>query len=321
MCVIITPDFCTVFVAIIIKIHLCPPLVTILTNTYRSASHLFIDGSSLLSQEGTTQGDPLAMPMYAISITPVIRQLMGLTRQVWYADDAAAGGGLLHLRDWWSGLLSFGRHFGYHVNAAKTWLVVKQGYLAQARHIFDGTGIQITSAGRPYLGAPLGSWDFIADYTQDHVSQWVQGLFHLSSFAATQPHAAFAVLVHGFLSKLNYYLRATPNIDDLLSPLELAICHKFLPTVIPHPPNDIEQELFSLPISLGELGICDPYSTSGESYKFSYELSRPLVNLILQQCDSLPHDVIDSQCFIFKQLSQAKHQSQVVIAESVLARC
>ena len=60
---------------------------------------------------------------------------------------------------------------GLHVNAAKTWLVVKQGYLAQAQRIFDGTGIQIMSAGRPYLGAPLGSRDFIADYTQDRVSQ------------------------------------------------------------------------------------------------------------------------------------------------------
>ena len=39
----------------------------------------------------------------------------------------------------------------------------------------------------------------------------------------------------------------------------------------------------------------------------------------IQQCDSLPHDVIDSQCFILKQLSQAKHQSQVVTAMSVLA--
>ena len=52
--------------------QLCPPLATILTNTYRSASSLFIDGTSLLSQELTTQGDPLAMPMYAISVVPVI---------------------------------------------------------------------------------------------------------------------------------------------------------------------------------------------------------------------------------------------------------
>ena len=60
--------------------HLCPPLATILTNTYQSASYLFIDGSSLLSQEGTTQGNPLAIPKYTIGIVLVIRQLTGLAR-------------------------------------------------------------------------------------------------------------------------------------------------------------------------------------------------------------------------------------------------
>ena len=39
------------------------------------------------------------MPMYAISVVPVIQQLMGMARQVWYADDAAAGGSLLQLKD------------------------------------------------------------------------------------------------------------------------------------------------------------------------------------------------------------------------------
>jgi len=56
------------------------------------ASTLFIDGTSLLSWEGTTQGDPLAMPMYAINLIPVIQHLKGIAKQVWYADDAAAGG-------------------------------------------------------------------------------------------------------------------------------------------------------------------------------------------------------------------------------------
>jgi len=80
--------------------------------------------------------------------------------------------------------------------------------------------------------------------------------------------------------------------------------------MIPHPPSNLEQELFSLPIFLSGLRICDPYHTSGENYKFSYELSCPLVNLILQQRNSLPHDVIDSQCLNLKRLSQVKHQSQ-----------
>ena len=90
--------------------------------------------------------------------------------------------------------------------------------------------------------------------------------------------------------------------------------------MIPHPPSDLERELFSLPVSLGGLGICDPYQTSGEYYKFSRELSHRLVDLILQQCNSLPHDIIDSQSVILKQLSQTKHQSQVDTVQSVLAR-
>ena len=191
--------------AILNMFQLCPPLATILTNTYHSASHLFIDGTSLLSREGTTKGDPLPMPIYAISVVPVIRQLMGMAKQVWYADDTAAGGSLLQLKDWWSGLLSFSRHFGYHVDAVKTWLVVKEEYLASAQRIFDGSGIQITSAGWPYLGAAISFQDYIRNYTQDHVSQWAQGLSQLSLIAATQPYAAYAVLTHGFSSKWKYF--------------------------------------------------------------------------------------------------------------------
>ena len=70
--------------------------------------------------------------------------------------------------------------------------------------------------------------------------------------------------------------------------------------MVPHPPNDLERELFSLPISLGGLGICDPHQASRNFYEFSRKLSRPLVDLILQQCDTLPHDVIDSQYHLFE---------------------
>ena len=39
----------------------CPSIFTILINTYREASQLFIDGDVIYSEEGTTLGDPLAM--------------------------------------------------------------------------------------------------------------------------------------------------------------------------------------------------------------------------------------------------------------------
>ena len=81
---------------------LCPSLATILTNTYREDSKLYIDGSFILSQDGTTQGDPLAMPMYALGIVPLIQQLAEFeVSQMWYADDASAGGSFLNLSSWW----------------------------------------------------------------------------------------------------------------------------------------------------------------------------------------------------------------------------
>lgn len=52
--------------------HLCPTLSTILINIYHEATELFVDGTVLFSEEGTTQGDPLAMPMYALATIPVI---------------------------------------------------------------------------------------------------------------------------------------------------------------------------------------------------------------------------------------------------------
>ena len=61
------------------------PLSKIIINTYREDSQLFIDGSILYSQEGTSHGDPLAMAMYAIAIIPLIYQLEdhGI-KQAWY---------------------------------------------------------------------------------------------------------------------------------------------------------------------------------------------------------------------------------------------
>ena len=55
--------------------HLCPPIATILVNTYRAPTELFVDNDVILSQEGTTQGDPLAMAMYGLATIPLIRKL------------------------------------------------------------------------------------------------------------------------------------------------------------------------------------------------------------------------------------------------------
>ena len=105
---------------------LCPSLAKLLINCYRESSDLYIDGEVIQSQEGTTQGDPLPMPFYALVTIPLIKSLPNTVKQVWYADDGTALGSVRHLRNWWNELNSIGPSFGYFPNAVKTWLVVKR---------------------------------------------------------------------------------------------------------------------------------------------------------------------------------------------------
>ena len=53
---------------------ICPIIAVYLSNTYRHPARLFIQGGGeILSKEGTTQGDPLAMPWYSINTTIIIQ--------------------------------------------------------------------------------------------------------------------------------------------------------------------------------------------------------------------------------------------------------
>ena len=90
----------------------CPEIATYIINTYRKPAQLFVSGAvqPLLSEEGVTQGDNAAMGYYACSMMPLIMKLMlcedkaeyEKMLQLWYADDAAAGGKLRDMLKWWS---------------------------------------------------------------------------------------------------------------------------------------------------------------------------------------------------------------------------
>lgn len=67
----------------------------------------------MYSSPGTTQGDPLAMPMYALATVPLVKQLTTSVKHAWYADDAAAAGKLGNLRTWWDEISRLGPSFGY----------------------------------------------------------------------------------------------------------------------------------------------------------------------------------------------------------------
>ena len=173
-------------------------------------------GMVLSSEEGTTQGCPLSMAMYALSVVPLINKCQSVLPkddlpravQVWYADDAAAGGSLKSLRKFWDTLVQYGPAYGYFPKPSKTFLVVKLECHATASEVFEGTGVQLTEDGEDFahkarqrhLGAAVGSPAYVAAYLDERVASWVEQVTHVADIATTQSHAAYA----GFVFSLRH---------------------------------------------------------------------------------------------------------------------
>lgn len=174
---------------------ICLAIAIYLINTYRAPARLFVvGGEELESSEGTTQGDPLAMSLYAVSLQPLITRLTiaSPAKQCWYADDATGSGSLDGLKKWWEELEESGPGLGYFPNAKKCWLIVKPCREEKARELLAGRAINVTTEGQKHLGAALGSRSYLEEYVNDKVVDWVNEVKRLAEFAVSQPQACFA---------------------------------------------------------------------------------------------------------------------------------
>ena len=185
-------------------------------------------------------------------------------------------GRISSLRAWWDNLQSSGPDYGYYANAWKTWLITKEQYLSQAKELFQDTEVNITTQGRPYLGAALGSNEFCDEFVREKVLEWQTELNLLAKVATSQPHTAFAAFIHGFTHKFTYLSRTTPLKDHLVQPVEDVIRFQLIPTLTGRaPPNDLERELFTLPARLGGLGITNLVSRSSKEFQASLSIWSP----------------------------------------------
>ena len=109
--------------------YVCPPMATYIKNCYSTPSRLFVlVGTEIMSTEETRQGDPLAMPAYAIGIVPlldIIKPDNDSVNHVAFADDLSGAGNLAPFRTWWDDLIILLPKLGYYHKASKCWLVVK----------------------------------------------------------------------------------------------------------------------------------------------------------------------------------------------------
>ena len=267
---------------------ICPIIATYVNNCYRYPARLFIvGGKELKSREGTTQGDPLGMAIYAIAITPLLNLMMNVMVQhektgsiVAFADDLTAVGRFASLRKWWDALLDVGPKLGYNPQPIKSWLIVKDSKVAEAKHHFQGTRIQITTSGERHLGAVIGSEEYKKEYCGKIVQKWMKELALLSEIAVIEPQAAYTCYISGYQSKYTYLLRTVPDISDELRPLEDIIRHRFLPAITGgHMISDNERILLSLPPKYGGMGIKLIHEEADIDYQNSRTITASLCDL------------------------------------------
>ena len=296
---------------------LCPAIGKILINTYRFAADLHVGGETIKSLEGTTQGDPLAMAMYAVATMPLLRKAQTPSaKQVWFADNASSGGKLTGLKSWWDSLSSCEPDFRYDINATKSWLIVKADHHDQAKEVFANTGVE----GGRHLGAALWSKPFVAKYLEEKIARWTLEVKTLAKFAVTQPHASYATFTHGLSSHWTYLCRTMPggNVAPLLQPAEDVIRTELIPAMLGcGAPGDPERARLALPARLGGLGLTNPVHLT-DCYDHSVKLTAPLAEQIKEQSLFLG-DIPAEQQLIKQQIHQQRRAAQVTEANRLKA--
>ena len=175
---------------------ICKEMPIYIINSYRGPSRLFIcGGGEILSQEGTTQGDPLAMPWYSVTTSYMsLRKQTPEVKQEWLADDSAGGGKLVPLYDWYKRLTLEGTKYGYFVNGSKSWLIVKSELLAEEAKKVFGDEVNVTTEGHSHLGAVIGTKEYKDQYCGDKVLKWKKEIEALRNCKESTPCIIYCLL-------------------------------------------------------------------------------------------------------------------------------
>ena len=158
---------------------ICPSVARYVKNCYSVNSRLFITGGGeIQSMEGTTQGDPAAMVIYAIAIIPLILMLLEIrmqdnnrTKTVAYADDLTVAGPIDQIKIWWNMLYRLAPKFGYFPEGSKSYIIVRENAKERAQTIFDNTKIKITTDGQRHLRAIIGTANFKQNYMKEKINK------------------------------------------------------------------------------------------------------------------------------------------------------
>lgn len=281
---------------------LWPRCARFLFNMYRGYSTLFMYHKSgrvttLLRREGITQGDPLSMHLYGLASLPLIRELR--TRmsspdcelvQSWYADDSTAMGPAPQVCQWFSLLCELGPKYGYVPQPQKTTVATRPTIQDQARveWLFwpKWPDLQI-SHGNRYLGGYVGTrrGDVFCLLLEKKVERWTCAVERLTVLAASQPQAAYRIVVKHLYPEMYFLQRVThaEDIETALQGISDLVRDKFIPALLGAPLDVIHhmEAVFRLPTRFGGLALPPPAGYASLRHSTSQAATTHLAQALL----------------------------------------
>jgi len=269
--------------------HLWPAGSIFAFNCYRHYGRLIVRRSGqscieLESQEGVTQGDPLAMILYGLGVSPIANRLSSEVPTgvpVWFADNCAVAGPVSALGAYMGRLVDIGPSWGYFPEPTKSIIISRAEQRAQLQQQLADFKF-IYSTGHRYIGTFVGDRRFLRDWLQPQIDDWVAAVKDLANVSGHFPQSAYAGLVKALQNEWTYIQRLTPNIGPYFAPVESAIHSVFIKKLM----GDDEVvgaklcSLTSLSTRRGGLAICNPVTNAKHHYQASVAATSPLVDAI-----------------------------------------
>jgi hypothetical protein len=247
-------------------------------NSYKHFAILVIrnkngTGEFILSRQGVTQGDPLAMDGYALGILPLTRRLQREFPHVdhsWYADDAAGGGTFHHLRDAFHRLKECGPQYGYHPEPTKSILIVSQRNLEKATAFFAGSGFRVCT-GERYLGGFIGETQERDKWLKGKTDAWENSIQQLSDVAGAYPQSAYAGLQKSIQAEWTFVQRVVRGVGPKFDGVRDKMRSTFLPALLKTSITDGDPilNLACLPVKNAGLALPNPVESAEANFRAS----------------------------------------------------
>ena len=154
----------------------------------------------LLSKEGVTQGDPLAMALYSIALLPlaeILREACTEVLQPWYKYDAAMQVLAVSVAKCFKVLIKYGPQFGYFPEPDKSFAICPLATEAAAKAIFEAEGLPVKFCRcHRYVGGYVGSTAMQDRWVEPMVDKWVVGIKALAMVVRKYPQSTYAVFLN-----------------------------------------------------------------------------------------------------------------------------